>query len=735
MKKTLSTLSVLLALAFSLTANADVKKMDSLLRSALSRPAAMKSILGKAVTIKAEREMIECLVKTSDTIATTEAIKSAGGEVRAVIGNIMSTSIPTDALANISDRPDVLYIEAARPLTSKMNVARTLTGVADVQAGTGLDKAYNGENVLVGVVDNTIDWQNTDFSNTDGKTRICYVYEETATGGIIECTKTEIDDDECDATEGGSGYHGTHVTGIAASSNSTYTGVAPKSCIAFAFNSPLDADSSESFSTTVLDGVLAIFAKADSLELPAVINLSLGTSWGAHDDTSLLEQGLDSAVSGVNGRVIVNAAGNENVNANDNAENSNHLGGIHADINEDITNRGWKIVVRDTYISEYVGAAVVDVWLDDTADCRGATIEVKAYKQTENNYLTANDKLQMTAIGFAADASTSKETTDGNVEVSINTYTKNGQNSRPEALILFGPSATGSWDDIVRTSTADDGYFFDVVLRVPSGTCKGSMWLYPDQTGLIDFLKGYAGTEVAGTGSYQLADGDSNKTTTIPGTASGVITVGSYMGRGTWVDINGVTHNQTDYDSSIGATGGTVGNISLFSSLGPTGEAATSSQRIKPDVIAPGEPIISTKASANSFADALLGDATHEKLEGTSMSSPHVAGIVALMLEKNNCLTASEIKSYLTTSATHIATDPDNTNGYGKVNALAAMEAITSDTSCYAGRDICGSGGGGGGGSGCSGSVVPVSAATGIVSILAIAIPLGIFAVKRRKSH
>jgi hypothetical protein len=81
-------------------------------------------------------------------------------------------------------------------------------------------------------------------------------------------------------------------------------------------------------------------------------------------------------------------------------------------------------------------------------------------------------------------------------------------NNRPEAIILYGPSSTGSWADITDTTT---GYYLDVVLRVPSGTCKGSMWLYPDQTALLVFMKGIAGTTVTGPGLYVLADGDSNK--------------------------------------------------------------------------------------------------------------------------------------------------------------------------------------------------------------------------------
>ena len=735
MKKIL--VAVLIIAASTVTAHADVIKMDGLLRIAKKSPEAGKSVLGKAVSIKENREVIECLVKSSDPDATALAIKDAGGEVRAIIGEIMTASIPSAALDSISDRKEVVYIEAARALSPKMNAARAFTRVDSVQAGTGLDKAYTGSGVLVGVVDNSIDWQHVDFNDNGGETRICYIHEKTSTG-LIECSKADIDDDSCLATEGGPGYHGTHVTGIAAGSDSTYTGVAPESFVAFAFNAPSDPFSSNtgstSFSTTVLEGVDAIFNKADSFDMPAVINLSLGTSLGAHDDTSLLEEGLNTRISGEEGRIIVNAAGNENLNSGD--PDATYYGGIHAPISVSASlPTGWSFAIRDVRIASYAENgenAIVDVWLADTASCRGSTIEVKAYPANDwSAHDTSKAAISTTPLDFNSDQSDSKTNGAGTVKVSVDTFSTNAQNSRPEALIRVGPQGTGTWSNIVIPDIASPtaGYLFDVIIKVSSLSCAGDMWLYPDQTWLIDFQKNISAIDVIGTGGYKLADGDSNKTMTIPGTASGVITVGSYMGRGFWTDINGTTQHQTDpYGSPNGATGGTVDKISLFSSLGPTGE--TTGARKKPDIVAPGEPIISTLASAYNPSSLIKGDAKHMKLEGSSMSSPHVAGIVALMLEKNNCLTATKAKEALTSTAVPFSgqTGQDNTYGFGKVDALSAMQAIGADTSCYSGTNC---GGGGGGGGGCGTSVIPVSVPTGILSILAMIAPLLILLGRR----
>lgn len=63
--------------------------------------------------------------------------------------------------------------------------------------------------------------------------------------------------------------------------------------------------------------------------------------------------------------------------------------------------------------------------------------------------------------------------------------------------------------------------------------------------------------------------------------------------------------------------------ISFFSSRGPTADG-----RPKPDVVAPGEKIVSCRAQAT------LGDSTthYIAMSGTSMACPHVSGIIAAFL-------------------------------------------------------------------------------------------------------
>jgi len=131
-------------------------------------------------------------------------------------------------------------------------------------------------------------------------------------------------------------------------------------------------------------------------------------------------------------------------------------------------------------------------------------------------------------------------------------------------------------------------------------------------------------------------------TISVPGTSNKVITVGSYITRGT-----------------------PVGGLSSFSSQGPTRDG-----RQKPEIAAPGERIMSVKFKAS-------GDDQYKLLRGTSMASPHVAGTIALMLQKDNALTQSEIKECLINSARSdgfTGATPNPMWGYGKLDAKGAFD-------------------------------------------------------------
>ncbi len=108
----------------------------------------------------------------------------------------------------------------------------------------------------------------------------------------------------------------------------------------------------------------------------------------------------------------------------------------------------------------------------------------------------------------------------------------------------------------------------------------------------------------AGNGGYSL-DKFSDTSVTDPGNADLAITVGS-------------THREMPH---------TYG-VSYFSSRGPTGDG-----RLKPDLLAPGERIVSCAAGRERARYASLpGRILYCEQSGTSMAAPHVSGAIAAFL-------------------------------------------------------------------------------------------------------
>lgn len=88
---------------------------------------------------------------------------------------------------------------------------------------------------------------------------------------------------------------------------------------------------------------------------------------------------------------------------------------------------------------------------------------------------------------------------------------------------------------------------------------------------------------------------------------------------------------------------------------------------IRPDISAPGVGIISANPNNNNG---------HVSMDGTSQAAPCVAGVIALMLEKNPELTPAEISMILETTAVKIEDNKNNYTGSGCIDALAAIQSI-----------------------------------------------------------
>jgi serine protease AprX len=175
--------------------------------------------------------------------------------------------------------------------------------------------------------------------------------------------------------------------------------------------------------------------------------------------------------------------------------------------------------------------------------------------------------------------------------------------------------------------------------------------------------------------------------------AAGIVYVASagndgIGGPGPAAGCNTVYHPLARYAEafSVGATTHDTDVIAEFSSRGPTAadpENPGSPLYMKPNITAPGVTIRSAQRA---------NDDAYDELDGTSMAGPHVAGLVALVISANPALAGDvdRIEEIIEQSAVKKTTTegcggdtstqvPNNTYGWGRIDALAAVNLALED--------------------------------------------------------
>ena len=135
-----------------------------------------------------------------------------------------------------------------------------------------------------------------------------------------------------------------------------------------------------------------------------------------------------------------------------------------------------------------------------------------------------------------------------------------------------------------------------------------------------------------------------------PGNADQAITVGS-------------THRDMPH----------VYGVSYFSSKGPTGDG-----RSKPDLVAPGEKIISSAAgAARERAAQQKGECDYVEDSGTSMSAPHVSGVIAafLSIRREFIGRPERVKEIFLSTATDLKRER-YFQGHGLVDLMRAIQSV-----------------------------------------------------------
>ncbi len=154
----------------------------------------------------------------------------------------------------------------------------------------------------------------------------------------------------------------------------------------------------------------------------------------------------------------------------------------------------------------------------------------------------------------------------------------------------------------------------------------------------------------------------------IPGTSRGTVAAGQALtindpGNAALAITVGSTHRDEPH---------TYG-VSYFSSKGPTGDG-----RLKPDLVAPGEKILSC-AAGSTQQKAKAGGADCDYLEdsGTSMAAPHVSGVIAafLSIRREFIGQPERVKAIFMDTATDLGRDR-NFQGSGLVDLMRAIQSV-----------------------------------------------------------
>jgi subtilisin family serine protease len=581
-----------------------------------------------------QNKVVSILVK-ADPNRVKEILPAMGGEIKRSIGNITSALIPVSALKELSLNPDILRIEEGKLQLKTMNDKMLINNRIDMvhQGLSPLPQGYDGKDVVMGVIDTGIDFTHPDFKDSTGNTRVLWVWDHL----LPDSTNTPAPfnyGQEFSAADINSGNanthvdqtaHGTHVAGIAAGNgqtNAIFTGAAPKAdIIAVSLDFNLSDDL---WLSSVADAVDYIFSKADSLNKSCVINISAGTYFGSHDGKDLQAQYIDNLITAKNGRMVVAAAGNA-------GNYPLHL--EHKPAGDTVF----------TWFRRYSSQNIFIEFWGDTANMQtmrfalGCDIPGTWENRAQSNFtsIAANNGI------FTVDTLFSY---NGNKLATVQKFAQIIDNKYSFIFNIIPDSAAFYFSAMTTGNAKVDCWSFDMIASgIPTPLVYPAITKYksPDFNQTI-------------CSSFQCSDK--------------VITVGQYVNRNNYIDVN---NNLVTFPTTEGAH-------AVSSSYGPTRDG-----RVKPDICSTGEVTLSClKLSSQAWFLAnqpfkLAQGGMHIRDGGTSSAAPAVAGMIALIMQKDSSIGWQDIRNRVllcskqdSFTGTNL---PDNTWGFGKADAFSAI--------------------------------------------------------------
>lgn len=540
-------------------------------------------------------------------------IISLGAEPKHGRSRVVVASIVEQNLSKLDDVKAIVSVEASRTMTPLMDEARGEITKADLAVEAYPD--LDGTDVVIGIVDTGIDWRHNDFLGHDKKTRIetLLVATDNDDETFDEYSKADIDA----ALSGSSEVpppldKDGHGTHV----SSVAAGTGAMSGGRYRGIAPnatiIVADPAKD--RDVILAVEEIFKRAG--DRPAVVNLSLGMHEGAHDGSSALEVALANHVGP--GRIIVAAAGNDGDNK---LYFRGDLGsGVPLVVDIKMTVR---VVELHTYTDAQIGFETIII------DPDGTEHDLETFE-------FLSDGVLYTAINGL-----------GAVFIEGNTVTTSGKRLRQFVFSVLEDQKDDVWK-----------------LKFVAG---------PDAKGVMDI---WAQPRGAGRDGSRELDQKSNiilnhtgptGTVTIPATEECLISVASIVSR------PDLAPGKPPADPKLKA-----GTLSSYSAHGPTPHGVQA-----PQIAAPGQNVVGALA-ANSrladehqeFKDRRLENLSYISLRGTSVATPFVTGVIALMLQQRPDLSYTDVQQRFALTSQWPSDSPSEWHpgwGFGIIDVKALL--------------------------------------------------------------
>lgn len=267
-------------------------------------------------------------------VADTDTWNPTAARVTKLLGGYAIASLEESGVEDFLDDASILYAELPTRLFPMLEYGKAASCINN--RPTALNEADNlsGQGVLVGIIDSGIDYTHPDFRNADGTTRIAALWDQSYESehppqgyplGTLY-TREQINAALAETMRGEQrrivpsidlSGHGTHVAGIAAgngrASQGLHRGVAFESeLLIVKLEEVRNGQRLVSGTARLMEAIDFCIRYAIRQNQPLALNLSYGTSEGAHNGRSLLETYLDT-VSGMAKCAICVGTGNYGV--------------------------------------------------------------------------------------------------------------------------------------------------------------------------------------------------------------------------------------------------------------------------------------------------------------------------------------------------------------------------------------------------------------------------------------